>query len=84
MKIFKSLKNLFIKINENHGYTTPIQDRYKKGDKCIITKEKLGDNIFPVGTEVTILETGRHDYLVENKGKRMCVYQFELELKEEL
>jgi hypothetical protein len=80
MKIFSYLKNLLTDIDKNHGYTTPFQDRYKKGDKCIITKEKLGDNIFPIGTEVTILETGRHDYLVESKDKRMCVYQFELDI----
>jgi hypothetical protein len=76
------MKNLLWKLLEmvdnNWGYTTPIQQRFKVGDKCKIhfCYENTG---FTPGETVTIIETGRHDYLVENEsGIKSCVYQFEL------
>lgn len=76
------MKNLLWKLLEivdnNWGYTTPIQQRFKVGDKCKIhfCYENTG---FTPGETVTIIETGRHDYLVRSEsGIQRCVYQFEL------
>ena len=67
-------------VDDNWGYTTPIQKRFKVGDKCFITYRpdtRIGD--FPLATPVTIVEFGRHDYLVKNnQGKMQIVYQFEI------
>lgn len=65
--------------DNNWGYTTPLQKRFNVGDKCKISQHKSKENTFEVGEEVTIVENGRHDYLVKNRnGKMIIVYQFEL------
>ncbi len=73
------LWSLLSKLDNNHGYTSPLQRRYKIGDKCKINFYKLTNTKYKTGEEVIIIETGRHDYLVGNKnGDKQCVYQFEL------
>ncbi len=76
----KFLWKLLKFIDNNHGYTTPIQERFNIGDKCKISHHINTDEIpFKIGEEVVILETGRHDYLVaDSNGKKACLYQFEL------
>jgi len=65
--------------DSNWGYDTPLQKRFKVGDKCKISHYKTKDNTFEVGEEVTIVENGRNDYLIKNRnGKMIVVYQFEL------
>ena len=74
----KLLWKLLKLVDNNWGYSTPIQQRFKVGDKCRIHWfiENTG---FTPGEIVTIIETGRHDYLVRNEsGNQICVYQFEL------
>ena len=76
----KVLWFLLRSLDNNWGYSTPIQERFNLGEKRKISHfhQKQG-NVFSIGEEVTIIETGRHDYLVENSdGTRCCVYQFEL------
>lgn len=79
--IKKVLWFLLSLVDDNWGYSTPLQKRFKIGDNVFIsyinsTKSEEG---FPLSTPVKIIETGRHDYLVENKeGKKQVVYQFEL------
>lgn len=65
--------------DNNHGYSTVIQKRYKVGDVCRISKHKTNDVHLNVGDPVVIVENGRHDYLIETKDGRFVVYQFELE-----
>ena len=49
------------------------------GDKYKISRNKTKEIRFEIGEIVHIIETGRHDYLVENdKGIKDLVYQFEL------
>ena len=69
-----------LKVGDNHwGYSTPIQQRFKVGDKCRIHFCYTENTGFKPGEIVTIIETGRHDYLVRNEsGNQSCVYQFEL------
>lgn len=75
----KILWKLLEMLDNNHGYSTPLQKRFKCGDECVITRFKLKTTIFQVGDNVKILETGRHDYLVvRNDGLKAIVYQFEL------
>lgn len=75
----KLIWKLITKIDNNWGYTTPTQRRYYPGDKCKIGRFKLDDTCYGVGTEVTIIENGRHDYLVtDSDGVKEIVYQFEL------
>jgi hypothetical protein len=76
VKILWFLLELF---DNNHGYTTPLQKRYKPGDVCKISKFKTDEVHLNVGDPVVIVETGRHDYLIETKDGRFVVYQFELE-----
>ena len=65
--------------DDNHGYSTPIQKRFKVGDKVKVSIFKVNADIL-VGEPVLIVETGRHDYLVQDSaGKKSIVYQFELE-----
>ena len=66
-------------VDNNWGYTTPIQERFKIGDECKISRNKTKDIKFEIGEVVHVIETGRHDYLVcNNSGVRDVVYQFEL------
>lgn len=75
----KILWKLLKIVDNNWGYTTPLQERFNIGDKCKISGNKTNNIKFKFGEEVTIIETGRHDYLVENdKGIKDVVYQFEL------
>lgn len=76
------MKNLLWKLLEkfdnNWGYSTPIQKRFKIGDKCKI-RFCYEDHPVKAGDVVTIIETGRHDYLVQNsEGQKFIVFQFEL------
>jgi hypothetical protein len=75
----KILWKLLEMFDSNWGYTTPLQKRFKHGDKCKISHNKTQQTKFDVGEIVFIIETGRHDYLVKNdKGVKGVVYQFEL------
>ena len=66
--------------DDNWGYSTPLQKRFKPGDKKRISAYKLQDTQLEFREDVIILERGRHDYLVENEqGQKAVVYQFELE-----
>lgn len=74
----KILWSLLKLADNNHGYSTPLQKRFKIGDLCKI-RYCISDHKFKIDEVVTIIETGRHDYLVENEsGVKSCVYQFEL------
>lgn len=66
---------LLSKVDSNWGYNTPLQKRFKVGDRVkISTHSKLIAH-----TPATILETGRHDYLIEDDNLvKHVVYQFEL------
>lgn len=75
-KILWILLQLF---DNNWGYATPLQKRFNVGDKCKISKHKTKEIRFNIGEEVTIIETGRHDYLIKNQaGLLDVVYQYEL------
>jgi len=75
----KILWKLLEMIDNNHGYSTPLQKRFKIGENVRISLNKHNDTPYITGEIVTIIETGRHDYLVKNsKGVKCCVYQFEL------
>jgi len=80
IKIMKKLLWKLLKLVDNNwGYSTPIQQRFKIGDKCRIHFCYTENTGFISGETVTIIETGRHDYLVRNEsGNQSCVYQFEL------
>ena len=65
--------------DNNWGYTTPIQKRFKHGDKCKISHFRTKYTPLEIGDEVVIVETGRHDYLVKRSdGITVVVFQFEL------
>lgn len=67
-------------IDNNHGYSTPIQKRFRVGDKKMVSPFVLRQTALKQGEIVTIIETGRHDYLVlSENGKKEIVYQFEIE-----
>lgn len=67
-------------IDNNHGYSTPIQKRFRVGDKKMVSPFVLRQTALKQGETVTIIETGRHDYLVlSENGKKEIVYQFEIE-----
>jgi hypothetical protein len=75
----KIIWKLLEMIDNNHGYSTPLQKRFKIGENVRISFAKLNDTSFTTGEIVTIIQTGRHDYLVKNlQGVKQCVYQFEL------
>jgi hypothetical protein len=75
----KILWKLLKMVDNNWGYTTPLQERFHIGRECKISHNKTNDTKFDVGEIVHIVETGRHDYLVQNnKGVKGVVYQFEL------
>lgn len=74
-KILWKLLELF---DDNWGYSTPLQKRFKVGDKVKISPYKQCDKI-EVHEQVKIIEFGRHDYLIEkDNGEKAIVYQFEL------
>jgi len=62
-------------VDNNWGYSTPLQKRFKVGDKVKISiHSKLIAH-----TPATIIQFGRHDYLIEDDNlKKHIVYQFEL------
>ena len=66
---------LLSKVDDNWGYSTPLQKRFKVGDRVkISTHSKLIAH-----TPATIIETGRQDYLIEDDNLvKHVVYQFEL------
>lgn len=75
----KLLWKLLKIIDDNWGYTTPIQERFHIGCKCKISNYKTEHTKFEIGEIVCIIETGRYDYLVQNNdGVKCVVYQFEL------
>lgn len=75
----KILWILFEWFDSNHGYSTPIQKRFRIGDKAKVSCFKINPDLL-IGEWVCILETGRHDYLVGDCiGKKNVVYHFELE-----
>jgi|TARA_R110000851_G_scaffold47424_1_gene115038 hypothetical protein len=62
-------------LDDNWGYSTPLQKRFKVGDKVFISTHSE----LKAHTPVTIIEFGRHDYLVrEESFEQHIVYQFEL------
>jgi ribosomal protein S17 len=64
---------------DNHGYDTPRQERFKIGERVQISKFRRHPMFNKVGEIVTIIETRRYDYLIENSlGIRCILYQFEL------
>lgn len=66
-------------LDNNWGYSTHLQKRYTIGDVVKIGKHRKSDTPFYIGESVTIVETGRHDYLVRNeRGISWCIYQFEI------
>lgn len=66
-------------VDDNWGYMTPLQKRFKVGDKCKISRYRTLYTPFEIGSEVTIVETSRHDYLIEDEyGFQIVVFQFEL------
>jgi len=75
----KILWKLLSIVDNNWGYTTPLQKRFQINDKCKISIFKQICTKYSVGDEVTIIETGRHDYLVSDKnGVKEIVLQIEL------
>lgn len=76
--ILSKIKDLF-GIDDNWGYSTPKQKRFKIGQVVKVSNKRSINSIFEIGDSVAIVETGRHDYLVGNEKGKECVYQFELE-----
>lgn len=69
-------------LDDNWGYTTSIQKRFKVGDEVVIVYSSPTPvkSDLPVGCLCKIVETGRHDYLVEDQdGNMQVVLQFEVE-----
>jgi hypothetical protein len=62
-------------VDNNWGYSTPLQKRFKVGDRVkISTHSKLIAH-----TPATIIECGRCDYLImDDDFQKHIVYQFEL------
>jgi len=72
----KILWFLLERIDDNWGYSTPIQKRFKVGD---VVKISPHSSKLVTDTTVTILEFGRYDYLIEDDNLvKHVVYQFEL------
>jgi hypothetical protein len=71
-KILLFLLNI---VDSNLGYSTPLQKRFKIGDRVKISiHSKLIAH-----TPATIIELRRHDYLIEDDNlEKHIVYQFEL------
>ena len=75
----KLLWKLLEMVDNNHGYSTPLQKRFEIGEALRISSNKCKSTPYPTYEFVVVIETGRHDYLVENsEGVKHCVYQFEL------
>lgn len=84
----KLLWFLLKKLDNNWGYSTPLQERFENGELCYINQNYFVNSMqrsqilhkFSLHEQVKILETGRHDYLVESTttGKKECVFQFQL------
>jgi hypothetical protein len=71
-KILWTLLKMF---DNNWGYSTPLQFRFKVGDRVKISTHS--DLIY--NTPATVIEFGRYDYLIEDdNGERHIVYQFEI------
>ena len=71
----KILWKLLELVDDNWGYSTPLHKRFKVGDRVKISPHSK----LITHTTATIIEFGRHDYLIEDdKGKKHIVYQFEL------
>jgi hypothetical protein len=64
--------------DNNWGYTTQLQRRFKVGDIVKIAHNKTIENKFEVDSVAKIIETARHDYLIEQNGIKIIVYQFEI------
>jgi hypothetical protein len=74
IRILWVLLNLF---DNNWGYSTPLQERFKVGDRVKISIHSRLKRHYR--TNATIIETGRHDYLIKrDNGKLHVVYEFEL------
>ena len=71
---------------DNWGYSTPLQKRYKVGDIVEIVEPDNPPETrlhkFEVGTKAKIIENGRHDYLIEEveTGRLAIVYQHDVKL----
>lgn len=76
----KILWRLLEIVDNNWGYTTPLQRRFKIGDTIKISHNKTIETKFKIGSVAKIVETGRHDYLIEQNGIMKVVYQFEIYL----
>jgi hypothetical protein len=75
----KLLWKLLELVDNNWGYTTPLQKRFNVGDKCKISSFKTKYTPLEINDVVTIVETGRHDYLVTRAdGITVAVFQFEI------
>ena len=62
-------------VDDNLGYSTPLQKRFKIGDRVKIS---IHSKLIP-HTPATIIEYGRHDYLIQDDNlEKHVVYQFEL------
>ena len=62
-------------VDDNWGYSTPLQKRFKVGDRVKISNHSK----LITHTPATIIETGRHDYLIEDDNlQKHVVYQFEI------
>lgn len=70
-------------VDDNWGYESPHQERFEIGDEVRLSLFLLPEEKFGIGDIVTIIETGRYDYLIKHKksGKLKCVYQQELDKK---
>jgi hypothetical protein len=86
--VFMIHKEHFIMKNVSQwGYSTPKQYRYAVGDEVILSDphngpEPMYNNYVYKGTTWTVLETGRHDYLLQNEdGINIIVKQYEISLK---
>lgn len=75
-KILWGLLEIF---DDNWGYYTPLQKRFNVNDKCRISSLKTKYVPLEIGDLVTVIETGRQDYLVRREdGITVVVFQFEL------
>lgn len=78
--MIKILWKLLEFFDSNWGYFTPLQKRFNVNDKCRISTLKTQYVPLEVGDLVTVIETGRRDYLVRREdGITVVVFQFELE-----
>lgn len=76
----KLLWFLLSKLDDNWGYSTPLQKRFKVGDKVKISNmvSTHHKTLIP-HTPATIINTGRHDYLIQDSNMKLhVVYQFEI------